>query len=151
MNGWSGCTSEGSASRASICSLCWVCIQAHMEHHMQSEMKSRMHAASCIPSMQRARQENRQDKYWKKTVVAMIQLSHFVLVRCISSWSIQRVPATLCEKQIHTSRHRQQLGHLDSPHLPLQMQCMIMMTLLFFSLDSRTHTHTPAWQITSTA
>lgn len=55
-------------------------------------------------------------------MVPMMQLSHSVLRNRISSWSIQRVEATLWGKQTTTSVARQHCGQLCSPQRPEQGQ-----------------------------
>ena len=58
------------------------------------------------------------EMYWMATVVAMMQLSHFVFDRCCSSCKSQRVDATELLKHRQTSTPRQKFGHLDSPQRP---------------------------------
>mmetsp|Transcript_133 Transcript_133/g.1027 ORF Transcript_133/g.1027 Transcript_133/m.1027 type:complete len:116 (-) Transcript_133:618-965(-) len=53
-------------------------------------------------------------------MVAMRQLSHFVFMTCSSSCKRNLVEATELAKQHQVSKQRQQEGHDDSPHFPLQ-------------------------------
>lgn len=50
----------------------------------------------------------------------MMQLSHWVVCSLSSSWMPQRVAATDCAKQQHTSIARQNSGAFCSPQRPLQ-------------------------------
>lgn len=81
--------------------------QGTHEHQMAWAMRSMASASrriSSLPEMQAA-MSHRQARYWQKIMVPMRQLSHWVLLMCISSCSIQRVLATLWVKQKNTCRH----------------------------------------------
>lgn len=78
-----------------------------------------MQAASWSPSTQMASRLKMQARYWRNTVMAMMQLSHLVFESVIWSWSIQRVEATELEKHRQTSTPRQKDGQRCSPQRPL--------------------------------